>query len=53
MVFLREVLEWPMGAVWKTAVETLCTAITRGFESHPLYIKHIRTKIWYFLLVFA
>lgn len=27
-----------MGAVWKTAVEMLCTAITRGFESHPLYI---------------
>ena len=51
MVFLREVLEWRMGAVWKTAVEMRCTAINRGFDSHPLYNKHIRTKIWYFLLV--
>ena len=45
VVFLREVLEWRMGAVWKTAVEMQCTAINRGFDSHPLYTKHIRTKI--------
>ena len=51
MVFLREVLEWRKGAVWKTAVEMQCTAINRGFDSRPLYIKHTRAKIWYFLLV--
>ena len=27
MVSLREVLEWPKGAVFKTAVEMRCTAI--------------------------
>ena len=37
VVFLREVLEWLMGAVFKTAVEMRCTAINRGFESHSLY----------------
>ena len=51
VVFLREVLEWRMRAVWKTAVEMQCTAINRGFDSHPLYTKHIRTKIQYFLLI--
>ena len=37
VIFLREVLEWRMRAVWKTAVEMRCTAINRGFDSHPLY----------------
>ena len=45
VVFLREVLEWRMGAVLKTVVEMQCTAINRGFDSHPLYTKRIRTEI--------
>ena len=33
----REVLEWPMGAVFKTAVDVWCTTVNRGFKSHPPY----------------
>ena len=42
MVFLREVLEWLMGAVSKTAVEMRCTAINSWVRILPALKKYLK-----------